>query len=1239
MMSGVVRASQTLALFGLILGCCSQMQAQCTSGSISGGSGFYSFNVTASGDVYFIEPAGGTGTLNLSFVGTGCTWSVSTGTTWLTPSPASGTSSSSSQPVTLTAAPNTGSTVLEAVISVTINGVGAGTAVYAVQNAPGCMISLSSNSAPSTFPASGGSGSFTVNPSITSCWYGGSSYPSWVTPTVSKYSVSYTVAANTGAARNATLSISQPNTVNYTLSQDGPAPSVTSASPPSLPQGTTKTVTFTGTNFFSGDSASVSTTGITMGNLTVISATQASATITVAGSAPTGSFPVQFTSPLGTANTTASVVQVVPALTVTAPTSLANGTVGAAYGAVTFTASGGIGGYTWSGGSGLPSGMSFSSSGVLNGTPTNSGSFNPSFTVTDSQSDTANVTLPLTISPAATTAITIQTSPTGLKFSVDGGAAQTAPQTLNLSTGSHTIAVATPQAGSAGTEYVFASWSDGGAASHSITVGSSAATYTATFTTEYQLTISASPTAGGTVTPASGSYYASGTAVPITAAANSGYTFTGWSGSVGNASDASTSVTMSAPETVTANFASQTGVTIQTSPPGLQFTVDGGTPQIAPQTLNLSAGTHTIAVATPQAGSAGTEYVFASWSDGGAASHIITVGSSPASFTATFTTEYELSTSVLPAGGGTVTANPSSTGGFYDSGTSVQVSATAASGYQFSDWSGDLTGASNPQTLVMSAPHSVTANFTASAPGAPTITAVLNNYSSILPSAPNYGIAPGSLIVIYGSNLATPGSSASPLQDGTTGPLPLTLHGSSVSVTVGSTTVQPAFYYAIPTQLAVVLPSSIPPGTGTITVSYNSQPSQAFPIKVVAHAFGLDFYDGVLAGITDNLQDSPRPGHLITTSWSAQLGETITFWGSGDGADTNNDDVHPPTHFDNLDGITALYIGGVDVTANIGYQGRSAYQGVDQVNVTIPPDAPTGCAVSVVAVTGTGSNALVSNFATMPIAATDGPCTDSLSLVDPATAAALAGKTTVKFGGVSMIQDAVSSGSTTTTADTANAVFESVPGYLLTGYQSYSQPSLGSCLVTQALSETAQKAANPFTLTGIDVGSLSVSGSGGTQPLTEVSTAPGIYSAQLPSGFIPAAGGEFTFAGSGENGIGAISANVDFPSPLVWTNSSAGGTITRAQGVTVTWTGGGSDSYVQITGNSAGAGSYASFVCNAPASPGSFLVPESVMLALPAGTGSLAVSNVALPASFTATGLDFGYALGYSSIMVSSTYQ
>jgi hypothetical protein len=82
-----------------------------------------------------------------------------------------------------------------------------------------------------------------------------------------------------------------------------------------------------------------------------------------------------------------------------------------------------------------------------------------------------------------TVPVTVTSAPSGLSLMVDGSFC-TAPCTFQWApAGNHTIAVpAYQQAETAGTQYVYASWSDGGAASHSITVPSAAATYTANFT-------------------------------------------------------------------------------------------------------------------------------------------------------------------------------------------------------------------------------------------------------------------------------------------------------------------------------------------------------------------------------------------------------------------------------------------------------------------------------------------------------------------------------------------------------------------------------------------------------------------------------------------------------------------------------------------------------------------------------------------------------------------------------------
>jgi hypothetical protein len=156
--------------------------------------------------------------------------------------------------------------------------------------------------------------------------------------------------------------------------------------------------------------------------------------------------------------------------------------------------------------------------------------------------------------------VMIDTAPEGLLVSVDGAPARAAPLSVNWTVGSrHTITTTSPQS-APGSQFTFTSWSDSGAISHMVTASASVTSYTATFATSYQLTILAHPTAGGTVTPTSGGYYAAGTSVNIGAQPNSGYIFTSWTTTtdaiIGNTQTPTTDVTMSAPESVTANFQS-----------------------------------------------------------------------------------------------------------------------------------------------------------------------------------------------------------------------------------------------------------------------------------------------------------------------------------------------------------------------------------------------------------------------------------------------------------------------------------------------------------------------------------------------------------------------------------------------------------------------------------------------------------------------------------------------------------
>ena len=149
--------------------------------------------------------------------------------------------------------------------------------------------------------------------------------------------------------------------------------------------------------------------------------------------------------------------------------------------------------------------------------------------------------------------VTVQTNPAGRTFTVDA-ISYTAAQTFSWQPGSsHTIATTSPQSGGTGVQYVWTNWSGGGAISHTVAPTTNA-TYTATFQTQYYLTMTHGT--GGTVSPASG-WKSSGSTVSISARPATGYTFTNWTGS-GTGSYSGTnnpaSITMGGPITETGNF-------------------------------------------------------------------------------------------------------------------------------------------------------------------------------------------------------------------------------------------------------------------------------------------------------------------------------------------------------------------------------------------------------------------------------------------------------------------------------------------------------------------------------------------------------------------------------------------------------------------------------------------------------------------------------------------------------------
>ena len=73
------------------------------------------------------------------------------------------------------------------------------------------------------------------------------------------------------------------------------------------------------------------------------------------------------------------------------------------------------------------------------------------------------------------------------------------------------------------------------------------------------------------------------------------------------------------------------------------------------------------------------------------------------------TSTYTLEVTISPSEGGTVEKAPDLAA--YGEDMEVTLTARAASGYEFSDWSGDVSGSSSSKTVIMDDDKNVTANF------------------------------------------------------------------------------------------------------------------------------------------------------------------------------------------------------------------------------------------------------------------------------------------------------------------------------------------------------------------------------------------------------------------------------------------------------------------------------------------------------------------------------------------------
>ncbi|HTC35874.1 MAG TPA: hypothetical protein VK724_21030 [Bryobacteraceae bacterium] len=220
-----------------------------------------------------------------------------------------------------------------------------------------------------------------------------------------------------------------------------------------------------------------------------------------------------------------------------------------------------------------------------------------------------------------------------------------------------------------------------------------------------------------------------------------------------------------------------------------------------------------------------------------------------------------------------------------------------------------------------------------------TITNVLNGASF----ATGQPITGGSLITIFGTNLATTTAGADTI--------PLSTHLGGVSLVQfqnGSTKINAPILFVGPTQLNVQVPWDIVPAgtTATVKVVVNSNGNlPSANVTVGPFSPGIFAFNNTLA-IASNFSDGsyPWPVGAVAglTSHPAKMGDVLVIYATGLGAVNGT----TPANGDNTGGATIsnqvtpqVLIGGV--SAQVAFAGLSPqFVGVNQLNVVVPNVAP-----------------------------------------------------------------------------------------------------------------------------------------------------------------------------------------------------------------------------------------------------------------------------------------------------------